>query len=382
MIKEGSSLFIAGRSAVVPFQGKYAVRRTDVFEAMDAGMALPAEWPYRPLRVELEITDKCNDSCAHCGMGAKSLSDGRNLSSAAIERLIDDFASVGLPSVAVTGGEPFVAQPRLIELVERARGRVDISKLTTNGFWGTEAQCERTIDQLVAAGLLENRFFVPLIMVSIGEQTVPLDRVCRLIHTLVERFPPEALNVGLSALSVRGQGHKVKELKTIYASMFGQFPDGRVHSTIRVYLANERIEGQAAELPAAPTSVTRWMRHCYDCFAPTVGAYVLPTGLLKLDGDFYSCAAFNVPERLRLGNVYEDGFRAVLEEANRRAYIAKVRSRNGLAGLADTIPKAVTDKACADGYCDACSFLVDEFERDPVLVRLRARRDGPVIAGS
>ena len=55
MIKEGLHTFIDGRDTVTPFLGKYAVKRSDVFEVIrrrwdEVGLA---DAPYRPLRIDL-----------------------------------------------------------------------------------------------------------------------------------------------------------------------------------------------------------------------------------------------------------------------------------------------------------------------------------------
>ncbi|MFG2877452.1 hypothetical protein ACGFYU_21070 [Streptomyces sp. NPDC048337] len=136
MIKEGQYTFISGRDEVRPFLGKYAAKHADVFEVIErrfmaAGLG---GMRYRPLRLELEITTKCNDSCPSCGMGALSLASGITMSPQQRARLVDEFDAVGLPSAAVTGGEPFVAVHALMPLIKALTGRgIDISKLTTNG---------------------------------------------------------------------------------------------------------------------------------------------------------------------------------------------------------------------------------------------------------
>ncbi len=84
-----------------------------------------------------------------------------------------EFASIVLPSVAVTGGEPFAAMRALRRVIAGRRGAgIDISKLTSNGG-GSEKRCGPTFDALEEAGWLGNRLFVPLLMLSVGEQTVP-----------------------------------------------------------------------------------------------------------------------------------------------------------------------------------------------------------------
>ncbi|MEU9835917.1 hypothetical protein AB0D67_30650 [Streptosporangium sp. NPDC048047] len=366
MIKEGTATFIDGRGPVTPYAGKYAVKTADVFDRIRArwdNVGL-ADAPYRPLRIEFELTTKCNDSCPSCGMGALSLQAGRSLTDRQIELLLGEFADVALPCVAITGGEPFVAMRALLRFMSQARGfGVEVNKLTTNGIWGSAKRCGATFDQLTQAGLLDNELFVPLLMLSIGEQTTPLEHVARIIHHAVTEYTDRDLNVAISSLAdPTDREHKIYDLLRLYEQTYGDFPHDRVHSTMRVYLENERLEDQAPIHRPGNTSVARWMDSCYDCFAPTVGSYVLPTALLKASGDLYACAAFNVPEKLGFGNLFRESLRAILARTNRSDYVATVRAGGGLKALHAVIPRKETEQMTCGSFCGSCALLIDAFE--------------------
>ncbi|GAA4235330.1 hypothetical protein FHR32_006743 [Streptosporangium album] len=366
MIKEGTAKYVDGREPVVPFTGKYAVKDARVFDLIRArwDQAGLADVPYRPLRIEFELTTKCNDTCLSCGMGALSLQAGRSLTDRQLDHLLSEFEDIALPSVAITGGEPFVAMRALLRFIAQARGTVDISKLTTNGVWGSDKRCGPTFDRLVAHGLLDNRLFVPLLMLSIGEQTTPLDRVCRIIHHAVTEFSDHELNIAVSSLAdPADREHKIYPLMRLYEETYGDFPHDRVHSTMRVYLENERLEDQAPIQRPGQTPVSKWMDHCYDCFAPTVGAYVLPTALLKASGDLYACAAFNVPEKLRFGNIFTEPLREIITRTNRSSYVATVRAGGGLKALHGVIPRTETEQMTCGSFCGSCALLIDAYEQ-------------------
>jgi hypothetical protein len=249
VIKKGTSLFVEGRGPVEPFQGKYAVKTSNVFNLARAGWAaagLDPDAPYLPMRIELELTTKCNDSCPSCGMGALPLTEGRTLTDLQIGFLLDQFESIGLPSLAITGGEPFTAWRALLRMVASARGRIDISKLTTNGAWGTDRRCGPVFGRLEKAGFLNSRLFVPLLMVSIGEQTTPLENIARILRHAVTHYTDRELNVAVSSLADPAtREHRVDDLIDVYEAAYGAFPHDRVHSTVRVYLENQRLDGQA-----------------------------------------------------------------------------------------------------------------------------------------
>lgn len=213
-------------------------------------------------------------------------------------------------------------------------------------------------------GLLENRLFVPLLMISIGEQRTPLEYACRIIRYAVSEFSDHELNIAVSSLAnPTDRKHKIYALMELYGRLYGEFPHDRVHSTMRVYLKNDRLEDQAPIHRPGVTPVAKWMNHCYDCFAPTVGSYVLPTALMKQNGDLYSCAAFNVSEKLRFGNLFTESAREVIDRVNRSAYVAKIRAGGGLKAMQDIVPESVTQLLTCGSYCGSCAMLIEEFEQ-------------------
>ncbi|MFE5842071.1 radical SAM protein [Streptomyces niveus] len=367
MIKEGLYEFVEGAGPVEPFLGKYAVKTPQIFERVREGWArvgLDPSSVYLPMRVEMELTTKCNDTCGHCGMGALPLAEGRTLTDKQIRYLLDQFESIALPSLAITGGEPFTAWRALLATIEGARERrIDISKLTTNGAWGTPGRCGPVFERLEKAGFLDSRLFVPLLMLSIGEQSTPLEHVARILRHAVSSYTGRELNVAVSSLAdPADREHRLDQLITVYESAYGEFPHDRVHSTMRVYLTNDRLDGQEEVRRPGHTPVSKWMDRCFDCFAPTVGAYVLPTSLLKQSGDWYTCAAFNVPEKLAFGNLLRERARDVIGYANRSAYVAKVRQGRGLKALHDVVPRSFTETTGCTSFCDSCTLLIDRFD--------------------
>ncbi|OKK11115.1 hypothetical protein AMK16_32920 [Streptomyces sp. CB00455] len=339
-----------------------------------------ADMRYRPLRLELEITTKCNDSCPSCGMGALPLAQGITMTTEQRARLVDEFDAIGLPSAAVTGGEPFVAVHALLPLIRALSGRgIDISKLTTNGVWGADGRCQRTFDKLEKAGLFGNQLFVPLIMLSVGEQTMPLQWVARILHHAITHYSDRELNVAVSSLAdPASRDHKVYELMAVYERAYGDFPHDRVHSTMRVYLDNDRLPEQQKVHRPGHTSVKRWMDRCFDCFAPTVGPYILPSGLIKQDGRVYACASFDVPESLGFGNIFTDGLRTIIQRANDDTYLRLIADGGGLKGLHGAVPDDFTETTACGGFCASCGLLSDKFRE---VNGLPAPKALPIITG-
>ncbi|MBI5309537.1 MAG: GTP 3',8-cyclase MoaA [Actinobacteria bacterium] len=108
--------------------------------------------------LRVSVTDLCNLRCQYCmpPEGVDWLDHSEVLSFEEIARLVDVFASLGVHSVRLTGGEPLVRRefPKLAAMIGRIGGIEDLS-ITTNGFY-----LERDATALVAAGI--HRFNVSL----------------------------------------------------------------------------------------------------------------------------------------------------------------------------------------------------------------------------
>ncbi|MFJ9825246.1 SPASM domain-containing protein [Streptomyces sp. NPDC101160] len=143
-----------------------------------------------------------------------------------------------------------------------------------------------------------------------------------------------------------------------------------------VYPNNERLpEQRKAERPGH-TTVKRWMDRCFDCLAPTVGTYILPSGLIKQDGRVYACALFDVPEPLGFGDVFTDRLRTIVQRANSDDYLRLIADGGGLKGLHGAVSAEVTEQTTCGGFCASCTPLRGEYGQ---LNGLPAAQPLPVI---
>ncbi len=77
----------------------------------------------------VEVTDRCNLSCAHCYVGEGK---GRHIDISLFEKLISDFEDIGGLRLIITGGEPLM-HPRFEEINRLAGKKRFRSILLTNG---------------------------------------------------------------------------------------------------------------------------------------------------------------------------------------------------------------------------------------------------------
>jgi radical SAM protein with 4Fe4S-binding SPASM domain len=103
--------------------------------------------PSAPYRMDLAITYRCNNDCAHC-YNARSR-DYPELSTAQWHLILDKLWEIGIPHVVFTGGEPTLRND-LPELVAHAQQNGQVTGINTNG---RRLSDRKYVEELVNAGL-------------------------------------------------------------------------------------------------------------------------------------------------------------------------------------------------------------------------------------
>jgi radical SAM protein with 4Fe4S-binding SPASM domain len=107
--------------------------------------------PTAPYRLDLALTYRCNNDCAHCYNVQHSSPSGTSaeLSTGDWERVLDKAWDLGIPHIIFTGGEPTLRDD-LPELVAHAEKNGQITGLNTNARRLSDPDY---VKKLVAAGL-------------------------------------------------------------------------------------------------------------------------------------------------------------------------------------------------------------------------------------
>ncbi|MHA1488460.1 MAG: radical SAM protein [Promethearchaeota archaeon] len=100
-----------------------------------------------PLRVDLAITYRCNNSCGHCYVARERTFP--ELDTEGIKRILDALWEVGVPHVALTGGEPTM-RADLLEIIEYGQQVGFVMGIITNGRKFAD---ENLVKQAIAKGL-------------------------------------------------------------------------------------------------------------------------------------------------------------------------------------------------------------------------------------
>jgi len=103
--------------------------------------------PSAPYRMDLAITYRCNNNCAHCYNGRP-----RNYPELTTDewfKILDILWAIGIPHIVFTGGEPTLRKD-LPELIQHAENNGQITGLNTNGRRLKDAAY---VQELIDAGL-------------------------------------------------------------------------------------------------------------------------------------------------------------------------------------------------------------------------------------
>ncbi len=103
--------------------------------------------PSAPYRMDLAITYRCNNACAHCYNGRPRYYP--ELSTQEWFKILDDLWKIGIPHIVFTGGEPTLRED-LPELIRHAESNGQITGINTNG---RKLKDKAYLQKLVDAGL-------------------------------------------------------------------------------------------------------------------------------------------------------------------------------------------------------------------------------------
>jgi len=103
--------------------------------------------PSAPYRMDLAITYRCNNDCAHCYNARPR--DFQELNTQQWLKILDKLWRIGIPHIVFTGGEPTLRKD-LPELIAHAQQNGQITGINTNG---RRLSDRNYVDELIDAGL-------------------------------------------------------------------------------------------------------------------------------------------------------------------------------------------------------------------------------------
>ncbi len=349
-----------------PTIGKYSSKKNSFYEDIKKWQSDKkiSELNIKPIQFTFEITNKCNCNCKDCGMAANRIDTIRTvIEEYELNKIVDDLNKIGIPAIAITGGEPFLEFNKMCSMINYSQEKVDIIKIISNGFWGKNA--EYYFKKLEENGLFKNKFFVPSLQISIGEQTVPLEYICNIIKYVSDHYDVNELNMGI--IHTRESNLEVSKLMQLYKKYiekFGEFPKNRVYLTDSYYVNSNPVATE--KINVATESVYNEIALCDNKFCQEIGTFVSPKIFMKCNGDCYPCEVFNLHQDMYLGNYFKDGLNTILQNYNTNKYIRFIKDY-GTIGFRDVIPRKVLESEQCETPCYACEYCIKFCEENKLI---------------
>ena len=341
----------------------------------------PKKYFYRPIGIEVEITNRCNLKCLGCNIMMDELNKPNDLLSAQeFNNILTECNKLGMFGYSITGGEPFLKFNTILEIIKFNHG-LDLYKLNTNGsFFRSIKITQQYLSELKSVGLgKRNKYIKPVIVISLGQQNfagVPIQNTVNLTSQIYNFFSGDEISCCLNLTDANPLLVKkiyADFLKSYYKITGKKFSENRfevrffslntVETLRRLSLISgperpmiERIRDFKTEYLSQGCFNINVQNTIYQKRAETL----IPRCVLRPNGDLYACQGFSRVHLL--GNLIDTPLNLILDQANRDLTLRTVFTNNltGLYRLALKKNRRKTYETLVGKQyspCDICQML-------------------------
>jgi hypothetical protein len=343
----------------------------------------PKDWVYKPVGIELELTNRCTIQCAGCGQRDEIK---RPLDLLTIDDFIDvakQAAELPIFACSLTGGETLMFLDRIVHFLKALSGIIDVYKINTNGYrFVTPEKTKEVLIQLRDAGFgISNRYIKSVFVVSIGQQTnagIPIGNSVHCASVFYNVFSPDkticAINVTDKNIQSARKWSNI--FRKEYEKMTGLIHDDQ-RIPIREFMLNTIATLKRLNMEA---NLEITIPELFERFKDTYTSWkclnnlpdksedittLMPKMVLRPNGDIMACPGYGYVHPI--GNVKKKPLRAILADANSNPILHSMYT-NGLPGFYSMVKKSVpaiskTKLSISYDPCDVCKYLTMEYNR-------------------
>ncbi len=338
----------------------------------------PTKYIFRPIALELEITNKCNLVCTGCGQ--------RDETQRPLDALKkDDFPTILLQSkqelplvgYSITGGEPLLYLETVLNIISQTAGQIDLYKLNSNGYRFVNLELtSKILRQLKDAGFgRTNSNLVSLFVSSIGQQNeagVSIHNAVNLASIFYTVFDQKTAICTFNATdkNLTKASAWLEQFKKEYKSNQSIDLNDQLFP-LRSFMLNNiptltRL-GIVIDHQVPINKLINHFKHDYQAWKclnqiPKTSneiASLVPRMILRPNGDVFACPGYNYTHKI--GNIQQQSWAEILNHANSDPILVIMFSK-GLPGLyqyAKTLDPTVTQLSLSLSYspCDVCQLL-------------------------
>jgi hypothetical protein len=337
----------------------------------------PKEWFYKPVGIEVEITNKCNLKCSGCGQRDETIRPDDVLKAEEYISILKQTTSTPIFACSITGGETLLFLEMVKKILREVHGSVDIYKLNSNSYRFVNDQITTDVlKQLKENGFGEgNKYIKAVLVTSIGQQNengMPLKNSVFLTKHFYDIFDDQKAicTVNATDKNIQRARYWLKEFRALYKEMTGHEVDKRI--PFRAFMLNnvptlERLGLMIQhEVPikdlifSFKSQYLSWKCLNIQPEDPDIPATTLtPRCLLRPNGDLYACPGYNYTHKI--GNLQKNTLMEILERTNKNEVLRTVFTQ-GLPGLLEYVKKYETEiekekLSLSYAPCDVCQYL-------------------------
>lgn len=345
---------------------------------------------YKPVGIELEITNQCNLRCRGCPIIVDEEKTTDTLINKDFINLLIEAKKSDFIAYSITGGEPFL-KFQLIKTIIKSGHGLDLYKLNTNcSFFKTPDLTKKYLEQLKESGFGEiNKYIKPVMVISLGHQNlagVPIQNAVNLTSTIYEVFDSKKVGCVLNITDMNPFLTKkiYSDFKTLYSKHTGEqfneqlfkvrfFPINNAVTLKRLgILGKEKVSilKRINEFKTEYISGGCFNIHIKNTENPKKAETLTPKCVLRPNGDFYSCQGFNYVHLI--GNIKNNSLKSIISQANNNLVLNTVFKKNleGLYNLAFKLDKNIEEAMVNKTYspCDVCQTLTNFIKNNTIAI--------------
>jgi MoaA/NifB/PqqE/SkfB family radical SAM enzyme len=321
------------------------------------------EFFYKPVSLEIELTNKCNLRCKECAISEDIRKGEHGLNADILLNILEEASKLGMYAYSLTGGEPFLRFGDMLKIINTA-DKMDCYKIQTNGTCFVDGRKSvEILKKLKDAGFGEkNRYVKSSLRCSVGIQDRANDKILKRIQNL-SKYYYEVFSYKKADLAfiithdyledpVLIKNKYEKNIKNTNKNGYIHIRTLPIHSTYENKQDNDKLE----EIGSLLKESKKW-----DCFDNSHADTPWPKLLIRANGDAYSCASF--AHVFKLGNIKKNSLKDLIKQANSNK-LFKLIYEKGLSGLLREAKKSdpligrkkipMSTYSC---YCQICKIL-------------------------
>lgn len=337
----------------------------------------PSDWVYKPIGIEIELTNKCNLKCAGCGQRDESERPADLLSTSDYSNFLATLKESPIMACSLTGGETLLFLERVETIIQNIAGHIDFFKLNSNSYRFINTNQTRAIlERLKSAGYgVSNRYIKAVFVTSIGQQNqagMQLENSVNLVSQFYDifDFSQAICSVNATDKNIQIARSWNDRFRAMYSKMTAQELDEK-KVFVREFMLNSiptlnRL-GLTIKHTASIPALIENFKHQFSSWQclnqlpsddqePTT---LMPKCVLRPNGDLYACPGYNYVHNL--GNIRDNSFMELVARANNDP-VLRTMYFEGLTGLWKLAVKrnpALKKQQLSLSYgpCDICQHL-------------------------